>query len=648
MPRPLVFSNGTLYVGIDDQFRIRDLFYPHVGLYNHLSGHTIRMGVWVDGDFTWVDGPGWNRDLAYENGSLVGSSRLVHPAYGIELHCHDAVDPRHPTFVRQVRLANRRPGAAEFRLFFTQDLQLAETDIGDTAFYNPFLDAVIHYKGPHWILFGGRTAEGGIWEYATGIKGFAGFEGTWRDAEDGRLSMNPIAQGSVDSTISLQMHLGPGEEAEATYWLACGKDLEAVEHESARLKSHPFSAVIEDARASDDACVEALSTKLQGLPDDLIGLARRSLLVLLAHCDHQGAILAATDSDIMSTNRANYCYTWPRDGAHVCIVLDRLSQHEHTRRFFRFCARMLSDEHPVLLQKYRPDGTLGATWHPWIVNGQHEIPFQEDETASVLHALAAHFHQTQDRMLMEELFGSMVIPMAEFLIQYRDEHTGLPKPSYDLWEERRGVHTYTCAAVVAGLEGAAEIAEAMGDIRAPDYREAASEVRQAILERLYQPTAGTFLRRLDMSARDPMPDATLDSSTLCVGSFGVLDPADPRLASNAAALRQVLWVPTQIGGLARYRDDYYFRVSSEVAGNPWIISTLWLAQSQIAAATQMNDLDEPLELMRWTLRMAGPTQILPEQVHPQTGSPLSVSPLAWSHSEFLKTALDWVERRKRL
>ena len=45
----------------------------------------------------------------------------------------------------------------------------------------------------------------GIAAFATGVKGRPGFEGTWRDAEDGQLSGNPIAQGSVDSTIEIAL-----------------------------------------------------------------------------------------------------------------------------------------------------------------------------------------------------------------------------------------------------------------------------------------------------------------------------------------------------------------------------------------------------------------------------------------------------------
>ena len=41
---------------------------------------------------------------------------------------------------------------------------------------------------------------------------FTAQKGTWRDAEDGHLQGNPIAQGAVDSTVSLHVHVPPDGE----------------------------------------------------------------------------------------------------------------------------------------------------------------------------------------------------------------------------------------------------------------------------------------------------------------------------------------------------------------------------------------------------------------------------------------------------
>jgi GH15 family glucan-1,4-alpha-glucosidase len=112
-----------------------------------------------------------------------------------------------------------------------------------------------------------------------------------------------------------------------------------------------------------------------------------------------------------------------------------------------------------------------------------------------------------------------------------------------------------------------------------------------------------------------------------------------------------LWVQTEIGGLARYEDDYYFRRSEDiqrVPGNPWIICTLWAAQFYIEHASETRELETPLGLLMWAADRAAESGVLPEQVHPYTGEPLSVSPLTWSHAEFVATTLLYLDRRDLL
>jgi len=75
----------------------------------------------------------------------------------------------------------------------------------------------------------GTQAQIGISSWATGIKEFNGAEGTWRDAEDGQLERNPIAQGSVDGTLALHLPpLAAQASGEAYHWLTAGPSLSAV------------------------------------------------------------------------------------------------------------------------------------------------------------------------------------------------------------------------------------------------------------------------------------------------------------------------------------------------------------------------------------------------------------------------------------
>jgi GH15 family glucan-1,4-alpha-glucosidase len=630
MPRPLIYSNGRLFVGVDEWGRIRDLTYPHVGLWNHLSGHSIRVGVWVEpGAFRWLEENAWDRELFSEpDGS--GGLRARSDGLALELVWLEGVEPGADRFWRRIRVKNVAGEARQVRLFFTHDLRIAESDIGDTAFFHPGLGGIVHYKGPHWFLFTGRAEREGLYEHACGIKGFGDLEGTWRDAEDGRLEGNPIAQGSVDSTFSLRLELGAGGEEEAVYQIVCGDSLRALEGVSAPVWTHLGCAEWELP---------------EELPQDLAGLFRRSAQVLLAHCDRDGAILASVDSDIMATNRANYAYCWPRDGANACLALARLGIEEPGERFFRFCARVRHGDPPVLLQKYRPDGHFGASWHPWVKEGALEVPFQADESALVLHALAVHAEAFPASAVAEELFGDFAAPMADFLASATDED-GLPLPSYDLWEERHGVHAATCAAIFAGLEGAARLAQQLGDGRTDSYWEASRLIRERSLEALYAERAQRFARRSFRSEEGWVQDVTVDAAILWMALLGLADPFDPRFERTMEAIESQLWVSGTVGGLARYEGDYYFRFGEDWPGNPWFLTTLWLAQCHILRARSLEDLDEPLRILRWADLHSGPTRVLAEQVHPGLGTPVSVSPLTWSHAEFLLTAMSWCERKR--
>ena len=72
------------------------------------------------------------------------------------------------------------------------------------------------------------------------------------------------------------------------------------------------------------------------------------------------------------------------------------------------------------------------------------------------------------------LYAPLIRRAGEFMTGYREPHTNLPGASYDLWEERHGIHTFTVAAVWAGLNAAANFAETFGDeTRATEFRDGA-------------------------------------------------------------------------------------------------------------------------------------------------------------------------------
>jgi GH15 family glucan-1,4-alpha-glucosidase len=388
------------------------------------------------------------------------------------------------------------------------------------------------------------------------------------------------------------------------------------------------------------------------LPADVVDLFTRSLLILRTQIDNRGAIIAANDHDIVSYARDTYSYMWPRDGSIVAAALDAAGHTDVTRNFYKFCARAITPD-GYLLHKYNPDGSTASSWHPWLgKDGGEQLPIQEDETALVLWAAWQRFQRRRDVETVKPLFRNFM-RAADFLASWRDPSTGLPWPSYDLWEERRGVLTWTCGAVVGGLRAAHELAEAFGESEmAERYSRAADEVRRGMEQRLWDARLGRFVRMLERRPDGTyVADTAVDASLYGVWRFGAFEPTDARVEATMLAIREKLCVRTEVGGIARYQNDPYQQRANgdgNVPGNPWFICTLWLAQHQIAKARSVDDLRDCLPPLSWVARHALPGGILAEQLHPYTGEPLSVSPLTWSHAEFAATVLAWLEKREAL
>jgi GH15 family glucan-1,4-alpha-glucosidase len=76
---------------------------------------------------------------------------------------------------------------------------------------------------------------------------------------------------------------------------------------------------------------------------------------------------------------------------------------------------------------------------------------------------------------------------------------------------------------------------------------------------------------------------------------------------------------------------------SNVPGNPWIITTLWMARYFM----RIGDMEKAWSLIEWVKSHMQKSGILSEQINPYTGSPHSVSPLVWSHAEFVISLLEY-------
>lgn len=639
MGRPVVLSNGQLFVGLDENGLVHDFYYPYVGLDNLTNARNSqhKIGVWVDGMFSWVDDGAWTVEIGMQEAALASEITMRNPGLGVTLYCNDFVDPEYNAFIRRLTAVNEADHERDIRIFMHQAFQISRAGRADTALYVPDDDYILDYKGRCCLLIAGRCAgDGNFDQFAVGNYNIEGKAGTFKDAEDGELSGNPVEHGGVDSVLRFRRQVAAGASFKVDYWVAAADSQSDAQVVHTHIKYYSIEERLRQATAYWGKWLSPGDEIFQKVSEQHRLLAKKSALIIKAHCDERGSILASGDSSIFNFGRDYYCYCWPRDAAYAVWPLIRLGIYQEAKNFFDF-ARDTMHRDGYLMHKYQPDRAIGSTWHPLLHGRGKELAIQEDETAIVLFMIGEYYRASKDATLVENFYQNFIVPCANFMASFVDDATGLPHASYDLWEQKFLTSTYTVCTVIAALETAIELAAVA---QHPDdivpWKKAASRMRDG-LQALYHPD-GYFRKGFLLQEDGNLAyDDTLDISSLYGPyMFAKLPLDDPRMQSMFEQVKTKLWNTGPIGGVIRYPGDGYFLAKQQYPGNPWIVCTLWLAQYFDA----LGDPDQAEALIKWAEDRRLSTGVLSEQFDPETGYAISVAPLVWSHAEFINTSLD--------
>lgn len=620
-----IAGNSKILIGLDQNGTWTELFYPHVGKYQNLR--CLYAGLY-NNKLTWF------KDADSKQYYLEGTNVIVNEYRMDGLIAVNSifVHPNHDVIVSRYTVKNTTDEHKQVKLYIYENLKLAERAFRDSVVYDDELRAIVHFKEDLYFIFKGAP---NFSSYTCGETEIKGLTGAHVDACDGKLEEHPVSNGSVDACIEFQLSLPPylvdtvrlliiasENYAQGKYLLRhVYNRIPEIEEETEQF----WKSWIKKATVPNITC-----DKWAALNTTLRELYKRSLMVIELHADANGGIIASSDSSSLNIWGDTYNYVWWRDGAFLAMAMDSARYHSISRNFFEFAKRNQAAS-GFFLHRHLPDGPLGSTWH--------KPPFiQIDQTGIIIRALEYHYNKTLDINFLRSMW-SMVKKAADFLVEFRNEN-GLPKPSYDLWEERFGIFTYSAAAVYAGLHSAASIALELGKSnRGELYAQTASEMREAILEELYSVEKGYFIRSI-------VPyDPTIDASILGLVLFDVIEARDERMSNTIKIVEQRL---LRNGGIARYEGDTYCGYM-----NPWIICTLWLAE----ALLKKGEVDRAISYLSWTAncQLNSPkveTGLLPEQIA-NGREHKSVLPLVWSHGCYvwmmnqLFNAIDRGQQKKR-
>lgn len=643
MGRPVMLGNGSLTVGLNEHGLVHDFYYPYVGLDNLTTARSVhhKIGVWVDNKFSWVDDGNWDISVNFETDALISNIRMQSNELGVELLFNDFVDSEVNAFCRNITVTNQSDKTRDIRLFMHQVFQISRGGRADTALFVPDESYILDYKGRCCLLIYGQTSTGQLYDqFAIGNYGIEGKEGTFMDAEDGELSGSAVEHGGVDSVIRFVCPLAPNATTDVQYWIIAADSQLAAERIHKQLIKETLPKRQETTSDYWKRWLSTGANRLHSLDKEYLDITKKSLMVIKAHIDKRGGIIASCDSSIYNYGRDYYSYVWPRDGAMVIWPLIRLGYVDEAKKFFEFCRDILTPD-GYLMHKYQPDRAIGSTWHPLLHGKRKELAIQEDETAIVIYMLGELYHHTNDEDYARNLYDTLIQPAGNFMASFIDDQTKLPHASYDLWEEKFMTHTYTAAIVYQALLVAADFAE---KFEFPDdavrWRDVADELLKGadvFVDPERQAYRKGYLLKEDGSLEF---DNTLDISSLYgVIMFGLHSTDTKPIRDTVKLIEDVLLDKSPSGGSPRYEHDRYFEVNQDYLGNPWFVTTLWMAQYY----SKIGQLDKTRHYLDWAMKLALPSGVLSEQVDPVSGAPLSVTPLVWSHAELVNTVIDLVK-----
>jgi GH15 family glucan-1,4-alpha-glucosidase len=638
MARSVILGNGGLTVGLDENGLVHDFYYPYVGLENLTTARSQphHIGLWIDGTFSWVHEDKWDRDINFNDDALVSNILMTNENLGIELHFEDFVDSRLDVFARKVRIRNLKSHSREIRIFFHQVFQISALGRADTAMFVPDANYILDYKGRCSILVYAEDEDGVPFDqYAVGNAGIEGKEGTFRDAEDGELSNSAVEHASVDSTIRLSLKLSPHDSSLVHYWLAVADSQSRLDKIHSQLIGNGFNVRLDATIDHWHDWLGICTETLLNLTEDRRSAVKKSLMVIKAHTDEHGGVIASCDSSIYNYGRDYYSYVWPRDGAYAMWPLIKLGYTNEPRKFFEFC-RSIIHEDGYLMHKYQPDRAIGSTWHPLVHNNRKELAIQEDETAIVVYMLGEYVTYSNDVHFIETMYDSFIRPAADFMCRFVDVDTELPHASYDLWEEKFLVTTYTTAITVRALLVAAGMARLKGITTDAQRWQSTAEMIHKGADAFFNLEKQIIIKGYLQDDEGLKIDATLDiSSFFAAFKFDFFTNSD-HLSNTLSAIESSLLNVSPSGGTARYEDDSYFKSEPAYRGNPWFVTTLWMAQYYALS----NQVDKANYIIDWTIRNSLHSGLISEQINPENSQVVGVTPLVWSHAELINTILD--------
>jgi glucoamylase len=612
-PEQAVLGNSQMLATIGKHGELRYLFWPTIDYPQHVLGSL--PGLFYShkerSNFGWLTDSPWEQEQKYQEDTNILLTVFKNAEAGLNVTATDFVLPDVDVHVRHFSFQNAGAEDLFLRFFYYNDLAILESNIDDAAYYEEQHDVLIHYKRDFYFLYGGTAHSSG---HQCGVHGEP--SDAFYDVHDAELSSGSLvlydSTRAVNSCLSWDLGtLRSGEAKELTVFIVMGSNEAEVLQILKENRQTKFELLL---KRTEDFWREWLNSFRNSFENEpLDRMVRRSLLILKLLTDrNHGGIVAAPCME------PEYRFCWPRDATYVAYALDRCGFHGDTKRFYKWCTRAQEKEGGLYQRYYIEAKIRGPCWSSQI-----------DEIATVVWGMGKHFDLTNDHGFIRSMWTT-IKSAAEFMCAAINPTTNLIE-SVGLWEEKFGSHTYSNAAICSALKTSARIATFMNEDKLSEkWNAEAEKIKDALLKWTWDTQRNRFIKTFN--PKDEGLDVSILGLTI---PFEVLPAQDEHMQKTALAIEQSF--NFKASGIGRYPGDSYYN------GNPWILTTLWLALYY----EQLGDISKVEMIVKWVIEHATDLDLLSEQVDKSTGLPISAVPLAWSHAFFILAVLGLEELKAR-
>ncbi|WP_059170660.1 glycoside hydrolase family 15 protein [Bacillus sp. FJAT-27445] len=633
-----IIGNSRMLATLTKDGQLQRLSWPNIDFPQHLDRFytgVYELGTGQGTSFTHE--AGWEYRQTYDGDTPILITIATNNDLEIQIRQTDYIVPHKDIFVRDYKIVNLSKNQRKLTFVLYSDFTIDDRKRYNTVMFNPVEDCLLHYFRQY------AFAIGSIEETAQFQSGNA-LEAARANELNGKAIMN-ITDGAISWDLG---EFEAGAEQHLPVYISAGTSLETAVEGFAEAKRLGAEVLYRTTcQYWKDYLKKAKPIHIED--EKAKKVYTRSLLTFkLLNDEETGAFIAGPEVDEDYDFSGGYAYCWGRDAAYIATAASLAGFHDIVTRFY-YSVMATQREDGAWEHRFYTNGMLAPTWG-----------IQIDECGSILWGIHKHYETAQDEEFLAKIWPT-VEKGAAFLCTYIDQETNLPLPTNDIWEKRNAEHMYSTAAVFGGLKSSAKLARKQKrEDLAEKWERTADLMKQTVEERCWNEGTGSYLRALKLAVHESkyldaieegnetlieedlkgyktyrlMEDPVVDICLLGLNvPFNMIDENSERMQRTAETIECLLTSPIT-GGIERFPGDVY------IGGNPWILTTLWMALFDI----KISKFEKARKYLDRAVSNANHLGLLPEQIDKKTGEPAWVMPLTWSHAMFVLTVIALEEK----